>query len=255
MSFGRAGRVAAAVALLAARPSCSPPERAPRRGASLSRTRPSAAPAATRARAPPRPRRRRSTSSTSPRRPGSRASLLAGRPGKDHLLDSAGAGAAWLDYDRDGRLDLYLVNGWTIDGEQRRREGQERALPRRGPTARFEDVTDAAGVGRRGRVGRRASFVADYDDGRLARPARHQLRPEHPLPQPRQRPLRERRGEGRPRVARAGTPAPPSSTPTATATSTSSSPVHRRDARRGAPGEAARSSWRGSRWWPSAPSA
>src|SRR3989454_2648378 len=34
----------------------------------------------------------------------------AGRPGKDHLLDSAGTGAAFLDYDRDGRLDLYIVN-------------------------------------------------------------------------------------------------------------------------------------------------
>src|SRR6187397_1402227 len=42
--------------------------------------------------------------------------LLSGRPDKDHLLDSAGAGAAFLDYDRDGRLDIYLVNGWRLDG-------------------------------------------------------------------------------------------------------------------------------------------
>ena len=42
--------------------------------------------------------------------------LLAGRPDKDHLLDSAGSGAAFLDYDRDGRLDVYLVNGWRLEG-------------------------------------------------------------------------------------------------------------------------------------------
>ena len=59
--------------------------------------------------------------------------VLAGRPGKDHLLDSAGTGAAWLDYDRDGRLDCYVVNDWRIDGRPGRREGQERALP---PAAR-----------------------------------------------------------------------------------------------------------------------
>ena len=38
--------------------------------------------------------------------------LLSGRPDKDHLLDSSGGGVAFLDYDRDGRLDVYLVNGW-----------------------------------------------------------------------------------------------------------------------------------------------
>ena len=44
--------------------------------------------------------------------------LLAGRPDKDHLLDSSGGGAAFLDYDRDGRLDVYLVNGWRLEGSQ-----------------------------------------------------------------------------------------------------------------------------------------
>ena len=44
--------------------------------------------------------------------------LEAGRPGKDHLLDSAGAGAAFLDFDKDGRLDVYLVNGWRLEGDR-----------------------------------------------------------------------------------------------------------------------------------------
>ena len=58
---------------------------------------------------------------------------------------------------------------------------------------------------------------------RLARHPRHQLRQERPVPQPRQRPLRERRGAGWASSRPAGTPARPGSTRTGTATSTSTS--------------------------------
>jgi len=88
--------------------------------------------------------------------------LLAGRPGKDHLLDSAGAGAAFLDYDRDGRLDIYLVNGWKLDGARVVEKGRNTLYHGR-PDGTFEDVTDAAHVGGDGRWGQGA-FVADYDD-------------------------------------------------------------------------------------------
>ncbi len=87
--------------------------------------------------------------------------LLAGRPGKDHLLDSAGAGAAFLDYDRDGRLDVYLVNGWRLDGSRIVEKGRN-GLYRGRPDGTFEDVTDRAGVGGEGAWGSGA-FVADYD--------------------------------------------------------------------------------------------
>ena len=87
--------------------------------------------------------------------------VLAGRPGKDHLLDSAGTGAAWLDYDRDGRLDCYVVNDWLIDGDQVTERGKN-ALYRQRTDGRFEDVTDEAGVGGEGEWGAGA-FVADYD--------------------------------------------------------------------------------------------
>jgi len=87
--------------------------------------------------------------------------LLAGRPGKDHLLDSAGAGAAWLDYDQDGDLDAYLVNGWRLDGATVVEKGRN-ALYRNLGSGRFEDATDRAGVGGEGEWGAGVA-VADYD--------------------------------------------------------------------------------------------
>ena len=88
--------------------------------------------------------------------------LLAGRPGKDHLLDSAGAGVAFLDYDRDGRLDAYLVNGWKLEGATVVEKGRNTLYHGRADGT-FEDVTDRARVGGEGRWGQGA-FVADYDN-------------------------------------------------------------------------------------------
>ena len=88
--------------------------------------------------------------------------LLAGRPEKDHLLDSTGAGAAWLDYDGDGWLDLYLLNGWRLE-QGRVVERGRNALYRNRGDGTFEDVTDIAGVDGEGCwcIG---VAVADYDN-------------------------------------------------------------------------------------------
>jgi len=88
--------------------------------------------------------------------------LDAGRPAKDHLLDSAGAGAAFLDYDKDGRLDVYLANGWRLDGAQVVERGKS-ALYRQRPDGSFEDVTDRAAVGGDGQWTTGVT-VADYDN-------------------------------------------------------------------------------------------
>jgi hypothetical protein len=88
--------------------------------------------------------------------------LDAGRPGKDHLLDSAGAGAAFLDYDKDGRLDVYLANGWRLDGANVVERGKN-ALYHQRQDGTFEDVTDEAGVGGEG-AWCTGVFVADYDN-------------------------------------------------------------------------------------------
>jgi hypothetical protein len=87
--------------------------------------------------------------------------LLAGRPTKDHLLESAGAGVAWLDYDRDGNLDVYLPNGWKLAAGAVVEKGRN-ALYRNRGDGTFEDVTDRAGVGGEGRWSTGVA-VADFD--------------------------------------------------------------------------------------------
>ncbi len=87
--------------------------------------------------------------------------LLAGRPGKDHLLDSAGAGAAWIDYDRDGHLDLYLVNGWRLEGGRVVEKGNNALYRNRGDGI-VEDVTERAGVADAEHWGSGVA-VADFD--------------------------------------------------------------------------------------------
>ncbi|TDI48593.1 MAG: CRTAC1 family protein [Acidobacteria bacterium] len=79
---------------------------------------------------------------------------------KGWLSESLGAGAAWLDYDGDGNLDLFLVNGSTYEREIGR--GEPNRLFRGDGTGRFVDVTDSAAVGDRGwGLG---VAVADYDN-------------------------------------------------------------------------------------------
>lgn len=75
------------------------------------------------------------------------------------LLEVKGGGAAWIDYDGDGWLDIYLVNG----NDPSRTGPQPRSyLFRNNRDGTFTDVTDAAGVGS-GRYGFGVA-VGDYDN-------------------------------------------------------------------------------------------
>jgi hypothetical protein len=70
-------------------------------------------------------------------------------PGAKGWLDEAmGAGAAWLDYDGDGKLDLYVVNGSTH--ERAPGEGEPNRLFRGDGKGKFKDVTATSGLGDRG---------------------------------------------------------------------------------------------------------
>ncbi len=79
---------------------------------------------------------------------------------KGWLTEGMGSGGAWLDYDGDDNLDLYLVNGSTHDRPTGR--GEPNRLYRGDGKGRFTDVTDAAGVGDRGWG--YGVAVGDYDN-------------------------------------------------------------------------------------------
>ena len=68
---------------------------------------------------------------------------------KNHIIETMGGGAAFFDYDNDGVLDLYAVNGSTVD-TYRQKSGPGNVLYRNKGTGSFADVTDAAGTGDRG---------------------------------------------------------------------------------------------------------
>lgn len=73
--------------------------------------------------------------------------LYSGGTDKDHLLESVGTGGAFLDYDDDGLLDVFVVNAWLLDERPSRvREKGRNALYRNKGDGTFEDVTDRAGV-------------------------------------------------------------------------------------------------------------
>ena len=72
--------------------------------------------------------------------------------GSDHLtniIESSGGGASFLDFDRDGYIDLYLSNGTWIEGFSQAEKPEimaENHLYRNLGNGTFEDVTKKAGA-------------------------------------------------------------------------------------------------------------
>ncbi len=67
-----------------------------------------------------------------------------GRSGRKYLPETLGSGCAFFDYDNDGLPDIFLVNSKPWSG---RAEGITSKLYRNAGGGRFEDTTDAAGLG------------------------------------------------------------------------------------------------------------
>ena len=84
-----------------------------------------------------------------------------GATGARYLPETYGSGAAFLDFDGDGVLDLYLVNAGRLPELSNAPEAAN-ALFRNEGAGRFADVTDMAGVGDLG-YGMGAA-VGDYDN-------------------------------------------------------------------------------------------
>ena len=74
-----------------------------------------------------------------------------------YLIETMGAGCGWIDYDQNGLLDLYLVNGCRPDHPSRS------ALYRNNGDGTFTDVTAHAGVGAEGLFGMGVA-VGDFDN-------------------------------------------------------------------------------------------
>ena len=67
--------------------------------------------------------------------------------GKRFIIETNGSGAGLIDYDLDGDLDLYIVNGSTVPILRGEEEPVHNALYRNEGDWRFVDVTEEAGVG------------------------------------------------------------------------------------------------------------
>ena len=85
-----------------------------------------------------------------------------GSAAKSLILDTVGSGVALLDYDNDGWLDIYLVNGSTWDALAGKATPPHAALFHNNHDGTFTDVTAKAGVAN-DRWGFGA-VVGDYDN-------------------------------------------------------------------------------------------
>ena len=68
-----------------------------------------------------------------------------GRVATQYLMDTTAPGLAWLDYDGDGLMDLFLVQGSNIKGPPPIPQPTSKLFRNEG-SGRFRDVTDALGV-------------------------------------------------------------------------------------------------------------
>jgi len=69
-----------------------------------------------------------------------------GTPQKKYILETDGSGVGLIDYDNDGWLDIYLVNGSTYDALSGKRTPPHAALFHNNHDGTFTDVSAQAGV-------------------------------------------------------------------------------------------------------------
>ena len=71
---------------------------------------------------------------------------VTGAPEKRVIVEAKGSGVCLLDYDNDGWLDIYLVNGSTLDALTGKGPSPHAALFHNNHNGTFTDVTASAGV-------------------------------------------------------------------------------------------------------------
>src|SRR5215510_1466601 len=90
---------------------------------------------------------------------GLRAPVICGETDrKSYILETVGCGAAFLDYDNDGWLDIFLLSGSRISGAP----GATNRLYKNNRDGTFTDVTAKAGLERSGWASSVA--IGDYNN-------------------------------------------------------------------------------------------
>lgn len=79
-----------------------------------------------------------------------------------YYLETMGTGVAWIDYDQDGLMDLYLVQSAATDAYKPAHPVRS-ALYRNNGDGTFTDVTEKAGVGGEGHYGQGVA-VGDFNN-------------------------------------------------------------------------------------------
>jgi enediyne biosynthesis protein E4 len=87
--------------------------------------------------------------------------VFGGATANRYLLETTGTGLAFIDFDNDGWLDLFIVNGSTLQGFPADHAPINHLYRNKG-NGKFEDVTARAGVGASGWG--QGACVGDYDN-------------------------------------------------------------------------------------------
>ena len=141
---------------------------------------------------------------------------------KKYILESTGCGCAFIDYDNDGWMDIFLLCGTRLEGAP---PGATNRLYKNNRDGTFTDVTEKAGLHAAGWAS--GVCVGDYNNDGFDDLFCHLLRAKHSLPQQWRRHFHRCHQAGRPaeRTSHAGARAAAFWITTATATWISSSPI------------------------------
>jgi hypothetical protein len=85
--------------------------------------------------------------------------IYGGEEHKDYIIETVGCGVAFIDYDNDGWLDIFILSGTRLQNPP---DGAHNRLYKNNRDGTFTDVTERAGLKRSGWAS--AVCVGDYDN-------------------------------------------------------------------------------------------